>query len=99
FRDCSQPSSTLPLQSPKRASHEVRTQLPLAQVPAPFAGAQAVPHLPQLVAFLSESSQPLSTFPSQSPKPASQVPTAHLPAMHAAVARGGVAQALVQLPQ
>ena len=65
----SHPFAGLPSQSPKPGLHEATAQAPVAQLPVPLAGAQAMPQPPQLASVSSAVSQPFAGLPSQSPKP------------------------------
>jgi hypothetical protein len=75
----SHPSPALPLQSSKPPLHAVMVQVPVAHDSVAFVRLHAVPQPPQLVRELRAVSQPLLATVSQLPRPASQVPTAHVP--------------------
>jgi hypothetical protein len=69
-RLASQPFAAFPSQSPNPRVQAWRLQVPLKQVAVAFANEQAFPHAPQLATLpLRFVSHPLSTLPSQSPKP------------------------------
>ena len=74
FRLVSQPLAGLPLQLPKPAL-QVMPQTPIEQNAVPLVELQTWPHAPQLVGSVVRLvSQPLAGLPSQSAKPALQVP-------------------------
>jgi hypothetical protein len=65
----------------------------------PFAIMQMLPHVPQLTAFIDTStSQPFVTRPSQFRNVPEHIVIVHVPAMHDAVAFGGL-QCAMQAPQ
>ena len=65
----------------------------------PLATTHAMPHAPQWATVVAVPvSQPLAALPSQLPKPAAQLATAHAPAEQVGVALGRT-QALAQRPQ
>jgi hypothetical protein len=69
--------------------HEIE-QAPRAQVAAPWFVEHGVPHAPQFLAFvLMFVSQPFTGLPSQSENPELQLPMAHWPLSHFAVAFAG----------
>ncbi len=74
-------------------------QTPLEQAPVAFGGAQPVPHAKQFAAdVLRFTSQPFAWLPSQSPKPALQLPSAHAPPTQLADPFAKL-QAVPQVPQ
>ncbi len=98
----SQPSTSIPLQSPLPMGQSAR---PLPHTPIwhsgtlPTGAMQRLPHIMQLRASVARLvSQPLAGLRSQSEKPAMQVKS-QVPARHTATAFGGVAQARPQPPQ
>jgi len=93
----SQPSD-IGSQSPKPVAQDMTAQVPPLHLPVAFAGAQARPHMPQLLSVSSRTSQPFEAIPSQSASIGLQVATAHAPPMHAAVAPGTL-QDLAHIPQ
>jgi hypothetical protein len=85
----SQPLVVLPSQLPKPALQLATVHAPPAQPATPLATLHARPQAPQLDGVARRSvSHPLRGSPSQSPKPALQLPTPHAPARQAAVALG-----------
>jgi hypothetical protein len=95
----SQPLLGFASQSPVPAGQPEIPHTPIVHdAVAPIAG-HALPHIPQWVTeLLSSVSQPLAAIPSQSPKPVSQLATAHIPIAHEAVAWGSMHR-LPQRPQ
>ncbi len=85
-REVSQPSAGFMLQSAKPAVQVPMRQVPPAQSPVAFAGAQTDPQAPHEDVVESEVSQPLVSSASQSPKPGSHSAMAQLPLTHAAAA-------------
>jgi hypothetical protein len=98
-RSVSQPSPGLPLHSPKPAA-QVTAHAEATHAGTVFRGAgHDRPQAPQAVTLLRVSvSHPFPALPSQSPKPALHIPTAHTPAAQAAVAFAGM-HARPQPPQ
>ena len=95
----SHPLAGLPSQSAKPALHVPSVQAPAPQVAVAFAKVHARPHAPQCVALVaSATSHPLAGLPSQSPYGATQLDTAHAPAVHAGAALGS-SQRIPQAPQ
>jgi hypothetical protein len=94
----SQPSATLPLQSPKPAAH-VSTQAPAWHIEVAFTVLQAMPQPPQFFMSVWRSvSHPFAATPSQSAKPALHEAIAHAPIAHLLVAFASP-QAVLHAPQ
>ena len=90
FRLVSQPLAGLLSQSPKPGVQAI-PQLPAVQVGVPPAVEHFVPQALQLlISVLRLTSQPLAGLPSQSAKPALQVPIAHVPLLQVADALANV---------
>jgi hypothetical protein len=88
----SHPSVQVPLQLAKGGVHEQPEVLhvPPTQTGGPPSDGQTLPQAPQLFTSAPRYvSHPSAAFPLQSPKPASQEPTAHAPAEQFAVACSG----------
>ncbi len=99
WRLTSHPFATFASQLAKPTLQRAMPHTPAEHVPTPFAGAQRLLHVPQLPTSVRRSvSQPLAALPSQLPKPALQVPSAHTPPAHVAVALGKL-QRLPHAPQ
>jgi hypothetical protein len=82
----SQPLSGLPSQSAKPALHAATAQRPAAHDAVALGRLHPRPQAPQWVALDWVSvSQPLLSWPSQSPRPIAQAPTPHTPARHTGV--------------
>ena len=97
-RFTSHPSTRLLLQSAKPGLQAI-WQAPSAQEAAPLLPLQTLPQAPQWVTLLARStSQPVTTWPSQSALPALHEPMAQAPLTHAEVAPGRL-HALPQAPQ
>ncbi len=79
----SQPSDALWSQSKYPALHDEMVQALAVHAAVALAREQAWPHAPQSAVVLARLvSQPLDAMPSQSPKPAEQVPTVHAEDTH-----------------
>jgi hypothetical protein len=85
FKRTSQPFAGLLSQSPQPALQAAIAHVPPAQVELAFGRSHTAPQTPQLDDEFKFVSHPFAGLPSQSPKPALQVPTWHAPLMHAAL--------------
>lgn len=96
----SQPSAGSRLQSAYPAAQAVSTHAPAVQAVVACGSAQARPQAPQWAALVAVGiSQPLAADPSQSPKPAAQRTTTHVPSVHPAAEAFASAHVVAQLPQ
>jgi hypothetical protein len=83
FLSTSQPLAALPSQSAKPIAHVSTLQTPFEHTLVACGSMHTFVHEPQLLTSFSVStSQPLAAMPSQFPKPAEQLPTSHMPALH-----------------
>ena len=85
-RAVSQPSPWLPLQLPHYESHLEIWLVPVALVSLAWARLQELLQAPQCVRVVSVCSQPLESWPSQSPHSESQLPMRQLPPEQVGVA-------------
>ena len=87
LRAVSQPSATMPLQSPHPAAHEPMAHAPAAHDAVACGSEQTVPQVPQFAGSLEiATSQPFAAVPSQFARPALHAPRTHAPALHVALA-------------
>jgi hypothetical protein len=94
----SHPLPELPSQSVQPEEHAVTTQVPLVQLPVPFAGLQAIPQPPQFAGVLVGVSQPSARSPLQFAKPGLHVTSSQVPLSQLAVPFGKL-HLLPQAPQ
>jgi hypothetical protein len=99
FRDASQPSATIPLQSPYIGAQDPMSHVPALQIGVPFMTEQATSQRPQLPTSLARLvSHPVAGSPSQSSKPSSHE-KAQAPAEQIPVACIGAGHSFSQRPQ
>ncbi len=94
----SQPSASWPLQSARPALHVSAHDAATQSAALSGRAGHTRPHAPQLVAAVSDASQPLLGSPSQSPKPAAHRST-QLPISQAAVAIAPAGHTRLHTPQ